>query len=185
MDPPVRDVLRLGAHQLLSTRVGHHAAVATSVDLAKDVCGPRPSGFVNAVLRRVATRDLDAWTELVAPSRDRDPDGYLAVRCRYPRWIVEAFREALGQASAAELEDALAAGNLRPEVTLAVTPGLADVTPGQADLTLPAPPDATPTPVVAPTACGWPAATRPPTSPAATSSSRTKPASLPRSLSPG
>jgi 16S rRNA (cytosine967-C5)-methyltransferase len=145
MDPPVRDVLRLGAHQLLSTRVGHHAAVATSVDLAKDVCGPRPSGFVNAVLRRVATRDLDTWTELVAPSRDRDPDGYLAVRCSYPRWIVEAFRAALGQASAAELEDALAAGNLRPEVTLAVTPGLADVTPGQADLTLPAPPDATPT----------------------------------------
>ena len=30
-------------------------------------------------------------------------------------------------------------------MTLAVTPGLADVTPGQADLTLPAPPDATPT----------------------------------------
>ena len=144
IDPPVRDVLRLGAHQLLSTRVGHHAAVATSVDLAKDVCGPRPSGFVNAVLRRVATRDLDTWTELVAPSRDRDPAGYLAVRCSYPRWIVEAFGEALGQASAAELEDALAAGNLRPEVTLAVTPGLADVTPGQAAVT-PGQADVTPT----------------------------------------
>jgi len=52
LDPPVHDVLRLGAHQLLATRVGPHAAVATSVDLAKDVCGPRPSGFVNAVLRR-------------------------------------------------------------------------------------------------------------------------------------
>ena len=62
LDPPVRDVLRLGTHQLLATRVGHHAAVATSVDLAKDVCGPRPSGFVNAVLRRVATRDLNAST---------------------------------------------------------------------------------------------------------------------------
>ena len=84
IDPPVRDVLRLGAHQLLATRVGHHAAVATSVDLAKDVCGPRPSGFVNAVLRRVATRDLDTWIELVAPSRDRDPAGYLAVRYSYP-----------------------------------------------------------------------------------------------------
>jgi 16S rRNA (cytosine967-C5)-methyltransferase len=125
LDPPVRDVLRLGAHQLLATRVGHHAAVATSVDLVKDVCGPRPSGFVNAVLRRVATRDLDAWTEIVAPSRDRDLAGYLAVRYSYPRWIVEAFRDALGEASAAELEDALAAGNLRPDVTLAVTPGQA------------------------------------------------------------
>jgi len=126
LDPTVRDVLRLGAHQLLATRVGPHAAVATSVDLAKDVCGPRPSGFVNAVLRRVATRDLDGWTEIVAPSRDRDPYGYLVVRHSYPRWIVEAFADALGQASTAELEDALAAGNLRPDVVLAVTPGRKD-----------------------------------------------------------
>jgi 16S rRNA (cytosine967-C5)-methyltransferase len=135
LDPPVRDVLRLGAHQLLATRVGSHAAVATSVDLAKDVCGPRPSGFVNAVLRRVATRDLEAWTAIVAPDRDGDPSGYLAVRHSYPRWIVDAFRDALGEAADAELEDALAAGNLRPDVVLAVTPGQP----------LPAPPDVTPT----------------------------------------
>ena len=122
IDPPVRDVLRLGAHQLLATRVGHHAAVATSVDLAKDVCGPRPSGFVNAVLRRVATRDLDAWVQIVAPDRSRDPSGYLAVRHSYPRWIVDAFRDALGPAGAAETEDALAAGNVRPEVVLALSP---------------------------------------------------------------
>jgi len=121
LDPPVRDVLRLGVHQLLATRVGHHAAVATSVDLVKDVCGPRPSGFVNAVLRRVATRDLDAWTQLVAPDPSRDPSGYLAVRHSYPRWIVDAFRDALGPASAAETEDALAAGNVRPEVVLALS----------------------------------------------------------------
>jgi 16S rRNA (cytosine967-C5)-methyltransferase len=135
LDPPVRDVLRLGAHQLLATRVGSHAAVATSVDLAKDVVGPRPSGFVNAVLRRVATRDLEAWTAIVAPDRDRDLPGYLAVRHSYPRWIVDAFRDALGGAADAELEDALAAGNLRPDVVLAVSPG------GQ----LPSPPDTTPT----------------------------------------
>jgi 16S rRNA (cytosine967-C5)-methyltransferase len=148
LDPPVRDVLRLGAHQLLATRVGDHAAVATSVDLAKDVCGPRPSGFVNAVLRRVATRDLDAWTEILAPDRDRDPAGYLAVRYSYPRWIVEAFGDALGQAGAAELEDALAAGNLRPDVILAITPGQdgsQDPAPLLPPPALPGPPDATPT----------------------------------------
>ena len=122
IDPPVRDVLRLGVHQLLATRVGQHAAVATSVDLAKDVCGPRPSGFVNAVLRRVATRDLDGWVQIVAPDRARDPSGYLAVRYSYPRWIVDAFRDALGPDAAAEIEDALAAGNARPEVVLALGP---------------------------------------------------------------
>lgn len=122
IDPPVRDVLRLGTHQLLATRVGDHAAVATSVDLVKDVCGPRPSGFVNAVLRRVATRDLDGWIQIVAPDRSRDPSGYLAVRYSYPRWIVDAFRDALGS-HAAEIDDALAAGNARPQVVLALSPG--------------------------------------------------------------
>ncbi len=124
LDPPVRDVLRLGVHQLLATRVGHHAAVATSVDLVKDVCGPRPSGFVNAVLRRVATRDLDAWIKIVAPDRSRDPSGHLAVRHSYPRWIVDAFRDALGPAGT-EIEDALAAGNVRPGVVLALNPTFA------------------------------------------------------------
>jgi 16S rRNA (cytosine967-C5)-methyltransferase len=137
LDPPVRDVLRLGAHQLLATRVGSHAAVATSVDLAKDAIGPRPSGFVNAVLRRVATRDLDAWLEIVAPSRDLDLAGHLAVRHSYPAWIIDAYRDALGDAAPAEIEDALAAGNLRPEVVLAVIPQ----DPGDPGA-WPAPPDA-------------------------------------------
>jgi 16S rRNA (cytosine967-C5)-methyltransferase len=123
LDPPVRHVLRLGAHQLLATRVGAHAAVATSVDLVKSVAGPRASGYVNAVLRRVATRDLDAWLTIVAPDPVTDPDGYLAIRHSHPRWIVAAFRDALGEQGAAELEAALAAGNVRPHVTLATFPG--------------------------------------------------------------
>ena len=75
----MRQVLRLGAHQLLATRIGAHAAVATSVDLAKDVAGPRPAGFVNAVLRKVATRDFEAWLEIAAPSRGDDLAGHLSV----------------------------------------------------------------------------------------------------------
>jgi len=123
LDPPVLQVLRLGAHQLLATRVAAHAAVATSVDLARAVAGPRVSGYVNAVLRRVATRDLDAWLPLVAPDPATDRDGYLAVRYSYPRWIVAAYRDALGPAGGAELEAALAAGNDRPRVTMAAFPG--------------------------------------------------------------
>jgi len=122
LDPPVLHVLRLGTHQLLATRVGAHAAVATSVDLAKAVAGPRVSGYVNAVLRRVSTRDLDGWLPIVAPAPDSDPDGFLAVRYSYPRWIVRAYREALGAAAGAELAAALAAGNERPRVTMAAFP---------------------------------------------------------------
>jgi 16S rRNA (cytosine967-C5)-methyltransferase len=131
VDPPVRDVLRLGVHQLLATRVGQHAAVATSVDLVKDVCGPRPSGFVNAVLRRVATRDMDSWIPIVAPDPARDQTGYLAIKHSYPRWIVDAIRKALGPAGTAEIDAALAAGNARPEVVLALAPDPGELPDGE------------------------------------------------------
>jgi 16S rRNA (cytosine967-C5)-methyltransferase len=130
LDPPLREVLRLGAHQLLATRIAAHAAVATSVDLAKDVAGPRPAGFVNAVLRRVATRDLQSWLEIAAPSRADDLVGHLAVSHSHPRWIVEALAEALGETpdgGLAETEAVLAADGERPLVTLCAQPGLAEI----------------------------------------------------------
>jgi 16S rRNA (cytosine967-C5)-methyltransferase len=129
LDPVVRDVLRLGTHQLLATRIQPHAAVATSVDLVKDSASQRAAGFVNAVLRRVATRDLDGWLEIAAPPRDADPVGYLATKHSYPAWVVEAFAAALGEprgGTMPETEAALAAGSLRPTVHICAVPGLAD-----------------------------------------------------------
>jgi 16S rRNA (cytosine967-C5)-methyltransferase len=128
IDPPVLDVLRLGAHQLLATRVGAHAAVATSVDLAKEAAGPGAAGFVNAVLRRVASRDLEGWIAATAPGRAADPVGHLAVRYSHPAWIVAAFAASLGEDAATGLsqtEAVLAASAGRPRVTLCAVPGLA------------------------------------------------------------
>jgi len=128
LDPAVREVLRLGTHQLLATRIQPHAAVATSVNLIKQAAGQRPAGFVNAVLRRVATRDMAHWLEIAAPARDADPVGHLAVRFSHPRWVVEAFAAALGEAPEGglqETEAALAADNERPAVQLCAVPGLA------------------------------------------------------------
>ena len=136
VDPPLREVLRLGTHQLLATRVRPHAAVATSVDLARDLAGQRSAGFVNAVLRKVATRDLETWMGVAAPRRDTDLLGHLAVRYSHPRWMAQAMAEALGEDPAGGLagtEAALAADGIRPRVTLCVVPGLADPggTPGR------------------------------------------------------
>src|SRR5437763_16284871 len=50
IDPDVRDVLRLGAYQLLYMDVARYAAVAETVELAP----PRARGFANAILRRIA-----------------------------------------------------------------------------------------------------------------------------------
>ena len=130
IDPPVLEVLRLGTHQLLGMRVRAHAAVATTVDLAVEFAGRRPSGFVNAVLRRVATRDLESWIDVAAPDRAGDPAGHLAIRYSHPRWIVTAFAAALGEAGQDQAgwprtEAVLAADQQRPAVTIAAVPGLA------------------------------------------------------------
>ena len=129
LDPVVRAVLRLGAHQLLSTRIQPHAAVATSVNLVKEAAGQRPAGFVNAVLRRVAGRDLDGWLAIAAPPPDADPAGHLAVRFSHPRWMVEAFAAALGEQSPGghlpRTRALLAANGERPTVHLCAVPGLA------------------------------------------------------------
>ncbi|WP_432052142.1 RsmB/NOP family class I SAM-dependent RNA methyltransferase [Streptomyces xiamenensis] len=122
VDPPVLDVLSLGAHQLLGTRIPTHAAVSASVELARVVLGDGRAKFVNAVLRKVAAHDLDGWLERVAPPYDEDPEEHLAVVHAHPRWVVSALWDALG-GGRGEIEALLAADNERPRVTLAARPG--------------------------------------------------------------
>jgi len=77
-DVTIRRILRLGAYQLVFGGVAAHAAVSATVDLA-----PRSKrGFVNAVLRRVASTPM-VW-----------PDD--ATRLSYPTWIVDRLRRELG-----------------------------------------------------------------------------------------
>ncbi|MFD9224015.1 RsmB/NOP family class I SAM-dependent RNA methyltransferase [Streptomyces sp. NPDC060064] len=122
VDPPVLDVLALGAHQLLGTRIPSHAAVSASVELARVVLGDGRARFVNAVLRKIAQDDLEAWLERVAPPYDEDAEDYLAVVHSHPRWIVSALWDSLGGGRAG-IEDLLEADNERPEVTLVARPG--------------------------------------------------------------
>jgi len=122
IDGKLLDVLRLGAYQLLRTRIGSHAAVSTSVDIARAENGMGPSGFVNAVLRKVSQRDEQLWIDELAPSMMEDRIGNLAFTYAHPRWIAEVFYEALGR-STGELQAALAADDDRPIVHLVARPG--------------------------------------------------------------
>jgi 16S rRNA (cytosine967-C5)-methyltransferase len=122
VDPPVLDLLRLGAHQLLGMRVPSHAAVAATVELARAVAGEGRGSFVNAVLRRVAHQDLAAWMAQVAPPYDEDPVGHLAVVHSHPAWVVSALRDAVG-GSLRRTAAVLAADNVAAQVTLVARPG--------------------------------------------------------------
>ncbi|MGW6378347.1 RsmB/NOP family class I SAM-dependent RNA methyltransferase [Rhodococcus sp. NPDC055112] len=122
IDGPLLDVLRLGAYQLLRTRVAPHAAVATSVDLVRSEFGGGKAGFVNAVLRRVAEKSEEQWVSELAPDASSDPVGHLAFEYAHPVWIAQAFADALGQ-DAGEIERVLAADDARPSVHLVARPG--------------------------------------------------------------
>ncbi|GAA3733890.1 16S rRNA (cytosine967-C5)-methyltransferase [Spinactinospora alkalitolerans] len=130
VDAEVLPVLRLGAHQLLATKIPPHAAVSATVDVARKVVGHHRARFANAVLRRVSARGLEEWLPIVAPDRAADPLGHLAVVHSHPRWMAEALAAALGDApdgDLAETERLLAAHNERPRVTLLAKPGRAAV----------------------------------------------------------
>ncbi len=125
IDHQVRDALRLGAYQLLYTRVPAHAAVSSTVDLVRMAAGPSATGFANAVLRQIGERPLDEWLARLAPDEATDPIGHLALVHSHPQWIVRAFAEALG-GDLGQVAGALAADNEPPPVHLCARPGLID-----------------------------------------------------------
>jgi len=103
LDPPVLAALRLGLFQLLFLDgVPDHAAVAESVELAKETRG---AGLVNAVLRRAA-REGRAVLDAI------EDDG---VRHSVPDWLVRLWRDAYGPATTRAL---LATVNEPPELAL-------------------------------------------------------------------
>lgn len=114
VDPPVLDVLRLGAYQLLRTRIPPHAAVSATVDVARTVLSAGPASFTNAVLRKVAAQDLDAWLLQLRPA---DAVDAVALDTAHPRWVAQAFRDAL-RGDLDEARAALLADDQRPEVHL-------------------------------------------------------------------
>ena len=100
-----RQVLRLGAAQLLFLGTPPHAAVDTSVRLVVDAGLPHLKGLTNAVLRRLS-RDG------VAMLGDRDP-----ARLNTPQWLWESWLESYGE----ETTRAIAAAHLI-EAPLDLTP---------------------------------------------------------------
>lgn len=135
VDTGVLALLRLGTYQMLYMRVPTHAAVDSTVEIARHVLTAGPTAFINAVLRKVSART--DWLDSLPRELTSDA---LALRTSHPRWIVNALHEALasdGGQGWEETEALLRADNEAADVTLVVRPGKAtleefpDVTAGR------------------------------------------------------
>jgi 16S rRNA (cytosine967-C5)-methyltransferase len=89
--PHVRNVLRLGAYQILFLdRIPAHAAVDESVKLAHKVSHAGAAGLVNSVLRRL----VEEKEKLVLPTGDDAAS--LAVWGSHPEWLVTRWLARFG-----------------------------------------------------------------------------------------
>ena len=84
LDSDLADLLRLGTYQLFHMgSVPPYAAIAQTVELAKQRHGMGASKLMNAVLRR-----LDRERSDLAPALPTDPVEALAIELSHPRWLV-------------------------------------------------------------------------------------------------
>jgi 16S rRNA (cytosine967-C5)-methyltransferase len=112
LDEPVRDVLRLGAYQLLYMEgVPRYAAVSQAVDQIRSAGVGSAAGLVNAVLRAVAAEG--DGPELF-PDFATDPAGFLSTWGSHPRWLIDRW---LARWPAAEVRDLVEFDNLVPPLT--------------------------------------------------------------------
>ncbi|MBQ7778497.1 MAG: 16S rRNA (cytosine(967)-C(5))-methyltransferase RsmB [Oscillibacter sp.] len=115
LQPPLAEILRVGAYQILYLdKVPDHAAVSESVNLAKRFKRGQAAGLVNAVLRKLS-QNKNNLPEIPA----RDEIRYLSVRYSHPRWLVKKLLPILGRE---ELERFLIANNSVAPLTIQMNP---------------------------------------------------------------
>ncbi len=111
MEPDLRDLLRIGAYQMLYLeRIPRYAALSTTVEVAKQRLNPGAARLANAVLRRL-THDAGS---LDSTSLD------LAAEYSHPPWLVERWTARFGLE---RTEALLYHNNLQPSLVLQPTDG--------------------------------------------------------------
>ena len=119
VDSGIKDVARMGAHQLFEMRVPLHAAVGATVELARKVIGESKASYTNAILRKASAKTLDEW--LAPLDLMTDDVARLSIKHSHPEWIVSAYFDLLKSVERVEAE--LIANNIPALPTLVSWPG--------------------------------------------------------------
>jgi 16S rRNA (cytosine967-C5)-methyltransferase len=97
LDPEVRAALRMGVYQITRLdRVPARAAIFESVELVKEAGKRSATGFVNAVLRKVASRSP-------RPAPPAKSAKGISVQMAHPAWLVERWAKAYGLDAARQI----------------------------------------------------------------------------------
>jgi 16S rRNA (cytosine967-C5)-methyltransferase len=112
----VRAVLWIGLHEICELSTPAHAAVSSSVELARALRLEHAAGFVNGVLRQVLRQGIQAFF----PSVQDDPLGYAASWSSHPDWLVQRWGRRLGAEQTLALCEA---DNRRPALVLRAPSG--------------------------------------------------------------
>lgn len=123
VDPGIVDVCRMGVHQIHEMRVPDHAAVASTVEVARKRLGESKASFVNAMLRNVTRKSREEW--FLPLDAITDHVERFSIQYSHPQWIVSAYFDLLK--SWDEVESALAINNEPATPTLVSWPGLSTV----------------------------------------------------------
>lgn len=123
VDPGIVDICRMGVHQIHEMRIPDHAAVASTVEVARKRLGESKASFVNAMLRNATRKkQLDWFAPLIEIT---DPVERLSIQYSHPEWIVSAYYDLLKDW--VEVEQALAINNEAATPTLVSWPGLSTI----------------------------------------------------------
>lgn len=119
VDHEIVDICRLGVHQIHEMRVPDHAAVASTVEVARKRLGESKGSYVNALLRSVTRKSIENWFQPL--SEIDDPIERLSIQFSHPEWIVSAYFDLLKDW--VEVEKALSINNQPAIPTLVSWPG--------------------------------------------------------------
>jgi len=105
----LKQVLRLGFYQFIQTaNIPEYAVVSETVDLARQFCSQRQTGFINAVMRNY----LRHPEKVKLLDKENDHIKYLGIEYSYPDWLVKRYLSRFGNDRTIEL---LKWGNTPPD----------------------------------------------------------------------
>jgi 16S rRNA (cytosine967-C5)-methyltransferase len=106
--PIIQVALLLGAYEILfQDGVPDRAAVSQAVELVREGEGAGRTGFVNAILRRVARKEIPPKL----PARESEPVAWAEYVASHPRWLARRMARLAGDSGAASWAEA---NNERP-----------------------------------------------------------------------